>query len=109
MTIDAAFRQFHEKLKLWAFDFHVYDDVVSELQSTRFNEYAVVELPRFLVNGLKKYIHALPKTIEAHPVLHLEAPLLAVLRPFQLEGIRFVVRHGGRALIGDEMGMFIVR
>ena len=27
------------------------------------------------------------------------------LFPYQAEGVRFVLRHGGRALIGDEMGL----
>lgn len=31
----------------------------------------------------------------------LEARLMA----FQREGVRFALRHGGRALIGDEMGL----
>jgi len=31
--------------------------------------------------------------------------LEAALMPFQREGVRFGLRHGGRALIGDEMGL----
>ena len=30
------------------------------------------------------------------------------LMPFQHTGVRFVLRNGGRALIGDEMGIFIL-
>ena len=31
--------------------------------------------------------------------------LESALMPFQREGVRFVLRHGGRALVGDEMGL----
>ena len=30
--------------------------------------------------------------------------LMDALKPYQVEGIRFVIRRGGRGLIGDEMG-----
>lgn len=33
------------------------------------------------------------------------ARLEARLMAFQREGVRFALRHGGRALIGDEMGL----
>jgi len=35
----------------------------------------------------------------------LPAPLLAKLMPFQLEGVQFALRSGGRALFGDQMGL----
>jgi hypothetical protein len=67
------------------------------------------ELPRFLVVGLKSYLRGQEEDIHGssdimEPELHLEESFLDTLLPFQLEGIRFVVRHRGRALIGDEMG-----
>ena len=34
---------------------------------------------------------------------HVPSALETQLMPFQREGVRFVLRHGGRALIGDEM------
>ena len=34
----------------------------------------------------------------------IHSTLRAILKPFQLEGIRFAVSRGGRALIADEMG-----
>ena len=30
--------------------------------------------------------------------------LLATLKPYQVEGILFAIRRGGRAFLGDEMG-----
>lgn len=33
------------------------------------------------------------------------ASLAAVLLPFQLEGVRFGLQHGGRCLVADEMGV----
>ena len=41
--------------------------------------------------------------IKEEDSLNIETSLLDLLLPFQLEGIKFVVRHGGRALIGDDM------
>ena len=35
----------------------------------------------------------------------LPASLEGQLMPFQREGVKFALRHGGRALIGDEMGL----
>lgn len=43
-------------------------------------------------------------SIDTDEHLNIEDSLLGMLLPFQVEGIRFVVRHKGRALIGDEMG-----
>ena len=36
---------------------------------------------------------------------HIPASLEQQLMPFQREGVQFALRHGGRALIGDEMGL----
>jgi SNF2 family DNA or RNA helicase len=37
--------------------------------------------------------------------LNLEPTLMDTLLPFQLEGIKYVINHGGKALIADEMGL----
>lgn len=36
---------------------------------------------------------------------HIPSSLEQQLMPFQREGVKFALRHGGRALIGDEMGL----
>lgn len=36
---------------------------------------------------------------------HIPSNLEQQLMPFQREGVQFALRHGGRALIGDEMGL----
>lgn len=104
-SLNIDLRQFLNGLKLWVFDFILYEEIVSRLLSTEFEEtIQITELPRFLTVGLRKYLQNMPK-FSVEPVLNLETGLLEFLLPFQLEGIRFVVRHGGRALIGDEMGV----
>ena len=47
--------------------------------------------------------------IKEEDSLNIETSLLDLLLPFQLEGIKFVVRHGGRALIGDDMVSAYIR
>ena len=47
--------------------------------------------------------------IKEEDSLNIETSLLDLLLPFQLEGIKFAVRHGGRALIGDDMVSAYVR
>lgn len=36
--------------------------------------------------------------------LNISASLRSILLPFQFEGVEFIINHGGRGLIGDEMG-----
>eukprot|EP01033_Poteriospumella_lacustris_P023068 gene23068-17457_t len=62
-------------------------------------------LPRFLSHGLKNYLkrlNVLPDTTQME--LNVTPALRQMLLPFQVEGIKFVIARGGRALIGDEMG-----
>lgn len=37
--------------------------------------------------------------------VHIPSNLEEQLMPFQREGVKFALKHGGRALIGDEMGL----
>ena len=36
---------------------------------------------------------------------HIPHNLESQLMPFQRDGIKFALKHGGRALVGDEMGL----
>jgi hypothetical protein len=100
--------------KLWLFNFRIYDLFVSRFQA-EITSIELQELPRFLVMGLKSYLRRYDEnhnqsnneTIASdliEPEVNIEESLLDTLLPFQLEGIRFVIKHKGRALIGDEMG-----
>ena len=42
---------------------------------------------------------------ESQRYARIPARLEGRLMAFQREGVRFALRHGGRALIGDEMGL----
>ena len=42
---------------------------------------------------------------ESERYARIPARLEGRLMAFQREGVRFALRHGGRALIGDEMGL----
>lgn len=114
-------RRFDDKVRNWNFDFiKLYDQFVNQLQSDAFNFVELQELPKFLVNGIKKYVNkrindllivagenfrnGLSNQSDGELVLNIENSLMDTLLPFQLEGIKFVIKHGGKALIGDEMG-----
>lgn len=126
LTFPSDKRKYNDKVRNWSFDFCLYDDFVNQLQGS---EYAFVELndlPRFIVNGIKKYITNIAKHQQQYlqsqkaelgisaiiaseeDSLNIEPSLLDLLLPFQLEGIKYVVRHGGRALLGDDMVRIIV-
>lgn len=88
------------------FDFSIYESFVRELKTaSQFAHLEVAELPRFLSQGLPLYQQHLPTTF-AEP--NLFPKFRNTLLPFQLEGLKFVIRHGGRALIADEMGYVLV-
>eukprot|EP01038_Epipyxis_sp_PR26KG_P009322 gene9322-12559_t len=120
-SIPTTLRRFNSKINLWTFDFKIYDSFISHLIS-EFDTIIVIELPKFLIRGLKSYLLKLSTDnnnsdnadnsmdqegksfINNEIELNIESNLVEQLLPFQLDGIRFVVKHGGRALIGDEMG-----
>ena len=59
----------------------------------------MIEIPRFLLNGIRKFLSS-----EAAPQeISLLSGMMDTILPFQLEAVEFVVRRGGRALIADEM------
>ena len=109
LTFSKEKRKYLESTNNWSFDFCMYDELVNQLQASDFDFVELIELPQFLVRGLKRYIDRIDKqqslilggTTEV--VLNVEPALLDTLLPFQLEGIKYVIRHGGKALIGDDM------
>ena len=97
--------KYSHSLKMWLFSFSVYDRIAQEFLTPPFDGLRLVELPRFLVKGLasfQKKVNKLNKGPEL--VLNLTPSVLSTLLPFQLETVHFVAKHGGRALLGDDMG-----
>lgn len=93
--------------KLWIFSLEIYDQVVRHFESEEMkaSKLELDGLPRFLSHGLKNYLkrlNVLPDTTQME--LNVTPALRQMLLPFQVEGIKFVIARGGRALIGDEMG-----
>jgi SWI/SNF-related matrix-associated actin-dependent regulator 1 of chromatin subfamily A len=66
----------------------------------------VIELPRFLSNGIISFIRKQNQYMGDYGnlVLNIENDLDEALLPFQYDGIKFVIQHHGRGLIADEMG-----
>jgi SNF2 family DNA or RNA helicase len=94
-------KKLNSKTKMWSFNFEIYDQFVGSLLSTEYRSaIQVVEIPRFLLNGIRKFLSSevAPQEISLLP------GMMDTILPFQLEAVEFVVRRGGRALIADEMG-----
>jgi SNF2 family DNA or RNA helicase len=103
-TISENKKFYNINLRLWIFDFEIYEDFISTLLSSHYSpSIDVVELPRFITIGLKKYFTNLSNS-SLDETVSLPETLIDIILPFQIEGVIFVIRHGGRAMIADEMG-----
>jgi hypothetical protein len=117
-SFEGEFCYYDLQFKLWTFQFELYDFVVAKIRNVGHD---VVELPKFLLQGLKKYLDRInpitkrlyedhrklnpSQTDDTYEVsLDVGKELMETLLPFQVEGIKFIVERGGRGLIGDEMG-----
>lgn len=97
--------KFSNTLKMWLFTFEMHDKIVTEFFTPPFESLRLVDLPRFLSKGLANFQRKVLKlNWELEPALNLNAGILDKLLNFQLEAVKFVVRRGGRAMLGDEMG-----
>eukprot|EP00605_Chrysophyceae_sp_TOSAG23-4_P000599 GSChrysophyteH1.ASY1.ANO1.676.1 assembled CDS len=109
-SLPEACAQYDAQRKLWTISFEIYERLVSVLNSSQYAQCVTVEeLPRFLVKGLHSYIEnqrGIPEAFQKNEELQLNLtePFYDMVLPYQLDGIRFIVRHGGRGLIADEMG-----
>ncbi len=100
---------YDHQLKMWVFDFTYYEQIVSGIFSLSIESFQLKELPKFLQVGLSNflsYINKIPAMQEED--LKIAPDLMETLLPFQVEGVKFVISRGGRALIGDEMGKLII-
>lgn len=89
--------------KVWTCGYSIWESVVTTLS--------------LLSKGVVDHIHPLhvvPKSVLKHSIAvrddsmrysYIPESLEEKLMPFQREGVRFVLKHGGRALLGDEMGL----
>jgi hypothetical protein len=97
--------KFSNTLKMWLFSFSVYERVVQEFTTPPFESMHVPELPKFLATGLASYQKKVNKlNKEGEQELNLSPRIVSTLLPFQLEAVKYVVKRGGRALLGDDMG-----
>jgi hypothetical protein len=98
---------YDNQFKMWIFDFTYYETIVSSILALQLNSFLLKELPKFLQVGLKNYLVSINRVPFVHEDdLEIVQELKDTLLPFQLEGVKFVVARGGKALIGDEMGEF---
>jgi len=94
---------------MWILNFSLYDKIVAEFHTPPFSSFHLDELPNFLTNGLGRFLKRIPKVaVGSESSLQIDPALLAVMMPFQLESLRFVVNHGGRALLADDMGTYVL-
>lgn len=86
---------------MWEFSFDVYTQFVDTLSEAPFNAQLRVEpLPSFVSAAVINFTRKMKAT--SGPVtLNIEQKLREKLHAFQIRGVDFVIRRGGRALIGD--------
>ena len=56
LSLPENLRKHDDRMKIWTFNFDLYDEISSQLQADEFDFVELHDLPRFLVEGLKKYI-----------------------------------------------------
>jgi SWI/SNF-related matrix-associated actin-dependent regulator 1 of chromatin subfamily A len=87
---------------LWRVEIAQHDAVVAVLREEEDENVRIETVPVHVRDMLVKPVNALP-TRDA--VARRIGPFWDQLRPFQQEGVRFVVSRAGRAIIADEMGL----
>lgn len=73
--------------------------------------FTVKPLPDFLLRSLRNdpLVQSLTNSATAEEEMGLDTDkltptVISTIKDYQVEGVRFVLRRGGRALIADEMG-----
>lgn len=89
-------------LRCWTFPMVTHDRVVECLQGLKNVRINLTQLDPLPVKVLAA---ANQNPDNSNRYCHIPRSLEEQLMPFQREGVRFALRHGGRALIGDEMGL----
>lgn len=101
LSLPESTRRYKDRVRVWEFSFEVYTQFVETLSDTPFSSMLRVEpFPAFVSTAILNYM----KTIKENSgpvILNIEPELRKALRPFQIQGVEFVIRRGGRALIGE--------
>jgi len=105
-------RSYDKDTRTWSFQLQEHDELVKKLRGL--GNVTVTALPPSVLKSLSAS-GCSPMGKGAAPVISdaevesklstLPPDLWAQLMPFQRDGVKFAVKHGGRALIGDEMGL----
>jgi hypothetical protein len=104
-SFPATMRHFDSSLKFWTIDFQLYEPIICQLQSQKFDFVKLKELPVYLLKILKNFLafSSVDATVDKSEP-QIPPFLLGHLKPFQIEAVKYTIRHNGRVLIGDEMG-----
>ena len=94
--------KYNNGLKLWLLEFTLYETFV-DILNTPPCCYNIEEIPKFVVQGIRSFLKSTPNFL-VDPEIDISPTLSESLLSFQLQGIKFVVKRNGRALIADEMG-----
>ncbi|GAB4813670.1 hypothetical protein N2152v2_000716 [Parachlorella kessleri] len=90
------------KARVWRFPMADHDRVLEALQGlkgVRVNVEPLHHVPMSVIQA------SLISPDDSNRYCHIPHNLETQLMPFQREGIKFALKHGGRALVGDEMGL----
>ncbi|CAH2044140.1 unnamed protein product, partial [Iphiclides podalirius] len=86
--------------KLWNFSIDDYEELMTKI--TPLAPHVVLgALPSYVLKVLKEQ-QVDPNSIDITPI---EPTLRNQLMPFQEQGVRFAIAHGGRCMIADDMGL----
>lgn len=85
----------------WIFPLSSYSQLKFQLQNKKFID--LQDLPRFVSHTISEL--ATPRPQNGPAISDLPQHLLSKMYNFQKEGVNFIISKGGRALIGDEMGV----
>ena len=103
--------RYDSSLKLWIIDFSIYEKLMSYLQSSEYSKFVTIstEIPQFLSRGFDSYLNNLKTIRDANKKdseIELDIPksLKDTLLDFQISGIKFIIRRGGKGMIADDMG-----
>lgn len=94
-----------DKVRRHLFDVAIYDEYIAEITSDTYVDIEIIELPRFLIRGIKEFLSTLNYVDADSIVLNINSSLNDRLLDYQVEGIKYVIQRSGRAFIGDDMGL----
>ncbi|XP_055342539.1 SWI/SNF-related matrix-associated actin-dependent regulator of chromatin subfamily A-like protein 1 [Paramacrobiotus metropolitanus] len=98
-------KQYDTAKRIWSFEFSDYETLERTIRTELGNYVEFEGLARFVVDILVKGRHKRTPAQDVDLAEKIPDSLLLRLLPYQVEGVTFAVRNGGRILLADDMGL----